>query len=70
MPGHGKCGSIFAARSKEQEPDHERYPRAQSTQPVAAFEVHLTNFLTVEYGLTTRDDAYYDAKGRPVRLTA
>jgi hypothetical protein len=32
---------------------------------VAAFEVHIANFLTVEHGLITRDDAIYDAKGRP-----
>jgi ketosteroid isomerase-like protein len=38
---------------------------ARSTRPGAAFEVHIANFLTVDHGLITRDDAYYDAKGRP-----
>jgi ketosteroid isomerase-like protein len=37
---------------------------ARSTRPGAAFEVHIGNFLTLENGLITRDDAYYDAKGR------
>jgi ketosteroid isomerase-like protein len=38
---------------------------ARSTRPGAAFEAHIANFLTVDHGLITRDDAYYDAKGRP-----
>jgi ketosteroid isomerase-like protein len=38
---------------------------ARSTRPGAAFEVRIANFLTVEHGLITRDDAIYDAKGRP-----
>jgi ketosteroid isomerase-like protein len=38
---------------------------ARSTRPSAAFEVRIANFLTLEHGLITRDDAYYDAKGRP-----
>jgi hypothetical protein len=38
---------------------------ARSTRPGAAFEVHIANFLTIEHGLITRDDAIYDAKGRP-----
>ena len=38
---------------------------ARSTRPGAAFAVHIANFLTLSHGLITRDDAYYDAKGRP-----
>jgi ketosteroid isomerase-like protein len=38
---------------------------ARSTRPGAAFEAHIANFLTLDHGLIKRDDAYYDAKGRP-----
>ncbi|HEV2678190.1 MAG TPA: nuclear transport factor 2 family protein [Aliidongia sp.] len=38
---------------------------ARSTRPGAAFEVRIANFLTLDHGLIKRDDAYYDAKGRP-----
>ena len=30
-----------------------------------AFEVPIANFLTVEHGRITRDDTYFDTKGRP-----
>lgn len=38
---------------------------ARSTKSGMAFEVRIANFLTLEHGLIKRDDAYYDAKGRP-----
>ena len=38
---------------------------ARSTRPGAAFSVRIANFLTLDHGLIKRDDAYYDAKGRP-----
>jgi hypothetical protein len=38
---------------------------ARSASPGGAFEVHIANFLTLEHGLIKRDDAYYDARGRP-----
>lgn len=37
---------------------------ARSASTGAAFEVRIANFLTLEHGLITRDDAYYDARGR------
>jgi ketosteroid isomerase-like protein len=30
-----------------------------------AFQVPIANFLTVEHGLITRDETYFDTKGRP-----
>jgi len=38
---------------------------ARSVRPGAAFTVRIANFLTLDHGLIKRDDAYYDAKGRP-----
>lgn len=38
---------------------------ARSTRPGAAFSVRIADFLTLDHGLIKRDDAYYDAKGRP-----
>ncbi len=40
---------------------------ARSRKPDGSllFEVPLANFLTVQHGLITRDEAYFDTKGRP-----
>lgn len=39
--------------------------RSRKPDGTLAFEVPLANFLTVEHGLITRDDTYFDTKGRP-----
>ena len=38
---------------------------ARSVRPGTAFTLRIANFLTLDHGLIKRDDAYYDAKGRP-----
>lgn len=38
---------------------------ARSTRPGAAFAAPIANFLTLDRGLIIRDDALYDARGRP-----
>jgi len=40
---------------------------ARSRKPDGSllFEVPLANFLTVQHGLITRDETYFDTKGRP-----
>ncbi len=38
---------------------------ARSTRPGAAFAAPIANFLTLNHGLIVRDDALYDARGRP-----
>ncbi len=39
--------------------------RVRKADGSLAFEVPIANFLTVEHGRITRDDTYFDAKGRP-----
>ena len=39
--------------------------RVRNANGSVAFEAPLANFITVEHGRITRDDTYFDAKGRP-----
>jgi len=39
--------------------------RSKKTDGTLAFEVPLANFLIVKHGRITRDDTYFDTKGRP-----
>jgi len=39
--------------------------RVRKADGSLAFEVPIANFLTVEHGRITRDDTYFDTKGRP-----
>ena len=39
--------------------------RSRKPDGTLAFEVPLANFLTVEHGRITRDETYFDTKGRP-----
>jgi ketosteroid isomerase-like protein len=39
--------------------------RVKKPDGTLAFEAPLANFITVEHGRITRDDTYFDAKGRP-----
>ena len=39
--------------------------RSKKPDGTLAFEVPLANFLTVEHGRITRDETYFDTKGRP-----
>jgi ketosteroid isomerase-like protein len=39
--------------------------RSRKPDGTFAFEVPLANFLTVEHGRITRDETYFDTKGRP-----
>ena len=39
--------------------------RSRKLDGTVAFEVPLANFITVEHGHITRDDTYFDSKGRP-----
>lgn len=41
------------------------FARSRKPDGSLLFEVPLANFLTVEHGRITRDDTYFDAKGRP-----
>lgn len=39
--------------------------RSQKPDGSYAFEIRLANFLTVDNGLITRDETYFDTQGRP-----
>jgi ketosteroid isomerase-like protein len=39
--------------------------RVKKPDGTLAFEVPLANFITVEHGRITRDETYFDTKGRP-----
>ena len=39
--------------------------RGKKPDGTLAFEVPLANFITVEHGRITRDETYFDTKGRP-----
>ena len=39
--------------------------RVRKADGSLAFEVPIANFLTVEHGRITRDDTYFDTRGRP-----
>ena len=39
--------------------------RSKKPDGTVAFEVPLANFLTVEHGRITRDETYFDTRGRP-----
>jgi len=39
--------------------------RVRNPDGSVAFETHLANFLTVQDGKISRDDTYFDTKGRP-----
>ena len=41
------------------------FARSRKPDGGLLFEVPLANFLTVEHGRITRDETYFDAKGRP-----
>ncbi|MEP6633017.1 MAG: nuclear transport factor 2 family protein, partial [Luteimonas sp.] len=41
------------------------FARSHKPDGTITFEVPIANFLIVEHGLITRDDTYFDAKGRP-----
>jgi ketosteroid isomerase-like protein len=43
------------------------FARSRKPDGSLLFEVPLANFLTVEHGRITRDDTYFDSKGRPCR---